>query len=200
MIWLVHISAIVGISLGYKEWFVAKTGVNLLLIFGLFIWNYPIDNLKKVTLTFLFIVMGMGAEWVGVHYGFPFGNYAYGANLGPKLDGVPYLIGVNWAVLTLASAGIADRVTKNNGLRVVLGAFLMVLLDLAIEPIAPLFDYWTFENGAPIQNYNAWFGLAAIMHFLLRIFAVKEEGRLSVHVFLATALYFTYFYLYYEIL
>ena len=100
LIWLFHISAIIGISMGNHDWFVGKTPINLLLCLALFIWVFPIDSFRKWIAFVLFFSGGMLAEWLGVNFGLLFGDYAYGQNLGPKLDGVPFLIGVNWALLT----------------------------------------------------------------------------------------------------
>ncbi|MEM9867256.1 MAG: carotenoid biosynthesis protein, partial [Bacteroidota bacterium] len=97
IIWLFHISGILGIALGFKEWFLTKTPMNLSICLLLFFWVFPIDTFKKIIAFFLFFGIGMFSEWLGVNYGLLFGRYAYGANFGPKLDGVPWLIGCFWA-------------------------------------------------------------------------------------------------------
>ena len=113
LIWLFHLSAIVGISAGYEEWFMSKTPLNLTAVFLLLLWNFETKPMRFWLGLAFFFCGGMLLEWVGVHYGFLFGTYEYGSNLGPKLDGIPYLIGVNWAVLTLTTGVMASAITDN---------------------------------------------------------------------------------------
>lgn len=100
IIWLVTISGLIGIWLGYRDWFLPKTIFNLLLGAALLLWNFPIKNGRKslVIWTSIYLI-GIGAEIIGVNTGLLFGNYSYGNNLGPKIVGVPPIIGINWIVL-----------------------------------------------------------------------------------------------------
>ncbi|MEM6318441.1 MAG: carotenoid biosynthesis protein [Bacteroidota bacterium] len=195
VIWLFHVSAMIGVTLGFFDFFVPKTPLNLLVTLGLLIWIYPIDNLKKAGFTLLFFVSGMFVEWIGVHNDFLFGPYSYGVNMGPKLDGVPWLIGVNWAVLVLITGVIANYLLTNKIGRALLGAFLMVTFDFLMEKSAPVFDFWTFEGGiAPLQNYIAWFGIAAVLHVFFQWGRLTGSLRFSTHLYLCQFIFFTYFY------
>lgn len=197
VVWLFHIAALIGISMGYQEWFVSKTPLNLSISLILFIWVYPLDNAKKYLAFALFFAGGMFAEWLGVNYGVLFGTYNYGTNFGPKLDGVPYLIGVYWGILTFISATLATKVTSNAPLKIVLAAGLMVFLDFFMEHSAPVFDFWTFEGGtAPLENYTTWFSLAVVFQVILHF--LKQEGNLifSLHLYMAQLIFFGYFFLF----
>jgi len=197
---LFHISAIIGVSLGYKEWFVAKTPFTLLLSFLLLIWNFPIETPKKWLLAAVFFFSGMLAEWVGVNTGWLFGDYAYGENMGPKFDGVPYLIGIYWAVLTFITGRISSRFSDKLIIRIFTGAFLMVLLDYAMEVSAPIFDFWTFNGGiAPVENYITWFVVAALLHWLYQKANFKGDFKFSISLYLVLFIFFGYFYVYYSI-
>ena len=38
-----------------------------------------------------------------------------------------------------------------------IGTSLMLFLDLLMEPLAPILDFWVFEGKeAPLQNYLGW--------------------------------------------
>ena len=113
LVWLFHITAMLGVTIGYEDWFISKTPINLFLIFLLLLWNFPRKSLRLGIAIGVFFILGMFFEWLGVHYGLFFGNYTYGNNLGPKLSGVPWFIGVNWAVLTIASSSIAFSLFEN---------------------------------------------------------------------------------------
>jgi uncharacterized membrane protein len=200
LVWLFHISGIIGISLGYQEWFVRKTPLNLVVVLALLIVNYPITSVRRVALTFFFFLVGMLVEWVGVHYGFPFGEYSYGNTLGYKMDGIPYLIGVNWAILILITGACTNHLSPNPIAKVFIGATLMVLLDFFIESAAPVFDFWTFSGlVAPLRNYVAWFIVSLVLHSVYQSYHLTGNTRFSFHALAAYFLFFIYFYVFYRI-
>lgn len=200
LIWLFHISAIIGVSLGFFNFFIPKTPINLGLAFSLLLWTSPKHTLKKTGLIFLFFLVGMFVEYLGVNFGLLFGEYAYGNNLGPKLQGVPWLIGINWAMLVLITGTIANQITSNRFLKIIIGASLMILIDLPLEIIAPIFDFWEFSGGvAPLQNYLAWFIIAAGLHGFFQWGEIRENTSFAYHLYTAQFVFFTYFALFYTL-
>ncbi len=194
VIWLFHISGILGIYLGNTIWFISKSPLNLIISLGLFIWLFPVNSKKKWVLFFIFFFVGMLAEWLGVHYGLFFGDYSYGSNLGLKLDGVPYLIGSYWALLTFITAQIANKLGLKSWLKISFGAFLMVALDFLMEKTAPVFDFWQFQGHVPIDNYIAWFVIGFMLHGILHKSKVEGNNTISIHLYLAQVLFFGVFY------
>lgn len=200
IIWLFHLSSMVGIYLGYFDWFIEKTPINLMLLGILLFFQFPIDTKRKIYLVLLFFSVGMLAEWIGVHYGYIFGNYQYGSNLGPKLDGVPLLIGLNWVILTMSTAAIASRLMKNNLGKIILGAILMVGLDIFIEQVATLLDYWTWEEGsAPFKNYVSWFIISLLLHLSYNKLRIKGNFTFSLHLYAAQLIFFVFLYGFYKV-
>ena len=196
IIWLFHISAIIGISLGNLNWFIEKTPINLGLSFFLFLLVYPINNLKKLVALVLFFSGGMFAEWLGVNHQILFGEYTYGHNFGPKLDGVPYLIGTYWALLTFITASILDYTTLPFRLKIIGAAGLMVLLDFFMEKSAPVFDFWYFEGGMPtLENYWTWFLLGIVFQIILKAFKIKGNKIFSLNLYVAQLCFFLFFFL-----
>lgn len=194
IVWLFHISALIGIASGALEWFIQKTPLNLMISLLLFLFIYPINNIGKIIAFALFFCGGMFAEWLGVHYGILFGDYAYGNNLGPKLDGVPYLIGIYWALLTFITASILDYTQLKAIPKIILAATLMVLLDYFMEHNAPVFDFWRFEGGtAPLENYTTWFTLALAFQAVVRVLKIKGNKPFSMHLYLAQLVFFAFF-------
>ena len=106
LIWIFHISGLIGIIYSNASWFIKATPFNLLLSFALLIIN--IEWNKKL---FLLIVtcfsVGMLSEIIGVNYGFLFGEYSYGKALGIKFKGVPLIIGINWCLLVFITGYIS---------------------------------------------------------------------------------------------
>ncbi len=200
VIWLFHLTAMLGVSIGFEDWFVSKTPINLTIIFLLLVWSFPNRTWRLGLAIGVFFIGGMLFEWLGVHYGLFFGNYEYGNNLGPKFSGVPYFIGINWVVLTVVTAIIASSIFKNIIARAVLGASLMVFLDFFLEQSAPIFDFWVFENGiVPINNYIAWFGIALLFHLIYQRLNLKGSLKFSYHLYIAQLLFFVYFYGFYNV-
>jgi uncharacterized membrane protein len=200
IIWLFHISAIIGVSLGFFDFFIPKTTLNLSISFLLLAWIFPIDTPKKILLTSLFFFVGMLVEYLGVNNGLLFGEYSYGQNMGMKFRGVPWLIGVNWAILVLITGSIANDFIVSKWTKVIIGASLMILLDLSMEGVAPIFDFWEFSEGiAPLQNYVAWFIIAVFLHGIFQLTDFKGDPRFSANLYACQFIFFTYFYVFYSL-
>ena len=145
LIWLFHVSGMIGIIYGDALWFVKATPLNLSLSFILLILNTKL-NKKVFYLVIACFFTGMLAEIIGVKYGFLFGNYSYGEALGIKIMGVPITIGLNWCILIFITGFIAQYFTDSLLARIFTGVVLMLFLDLVMEPVAPKLDFWTFER------------------------------------------------------
>jgi putative membrane protein len=198
VLWLFHLSGIIGISIGFQDWFASRTGLNLVIMFIALIAFYPMDSIKKWILFFAFGVLGILVEYLGVTFGLFFGDYTYGDNFGPKILGVPLLIGVNWAMLTFICGSVANKLSDNVFLKSLLGTFMMLLLDLFMEKVAPIFDFWEFTGGyAPIDNYIAWGVISFIFHLIFHLFKVKGNFLISFHLYMVQLVFFIYFYVYF---
>jgi len=195
-LWLFTISSLIGISLGHVDWFITKTPLNLMLGFLLVLINLPFE--KKYSKLFFMgaFIFGMLLEIAGVIRGDIFGAYYYGDNLGFKVWGVPLMIGIYWAVLTVVTSQVARKLFNNTILIAIAGASMMVGLDFFMEQMAHRFDFWHFTGDiAPLQNYVTWF-LAA---FVLQLGAVKAfhkgGGRFAGHLYLNQLVFFVVAYL-----
>ena len=191
IIWLFHINGLIGIAIGNGDWFIPKTPMNLTISALLFVSFYPVNNLKKIVAFTACFLTGMSVEWVGVHTSTLFGVYSYGENLGPKLDGIPYLIGIYWALLVFSTAEISRHIAPSKIIRILLGSTLMVALDVLMEQLAPTFDFWTFEGGVPIKNYITWFVVALVLQALFVIMKITGDRKISYHLFLAQVTFFS---------
>lgn len=200
VIWLVHVSGIIGISLGFEDWFLPKTPLNLLLMFGFVMYSFNVNNAFKWLTVFLVFIVGFGVELLGVHTGIPFGEYAYGHNLGPQIAEVPLMIGVNWVMLIFITGCISNQLNKPIWLKALIGASLMVFLDVFIEEVAPVFDFWYWTNHhAPLINYIAWFVISFGLHYWFQARKTTGNIAISIHLFLAQLVFFAVFYLNYAL-
>ena len=191
VIWLFHVSGILGILYGNSEWFISATPLNLSINFVLLLincnghkWFYPMVILGFLT--------GMITEILGVQWGWIFGDYQYGDALGIKVLGVPLLIGANWALLTIVTGAIAQQFYQNFFMRILIGAGFMILLDLLIEPIAPVLDFWVFDGGeAPLQNYIGWTVVALFLQIIFYSFRITVKGWFPHQLYLLQIIFFT---------
>jgi putative membrane protein len=120
-----------------------------------------------------------------------FGAYQYGYALGPKLAGVPLIIGVNWVIMVLCSMAVADLVKMGELGKSVLGAALMTGLDFLIEQMAPIYHFWYFDRlEVPLRNYLAWFVLGFFFQYLGRQLGVNTSNALARPIFVMLTLFF----------
>lgn len=194
IIWLFNVSGIIGISSSAQNWFLSLTFLNLLLNFLIILWNLKEVNFKFFLAFSIPFFIGFITEFLGTNYGWFFGEYVYGENLGTKIGGVPLMICVNWGVLTIITADIAKLIHKNTFVIASVGAFLMTALDVIIEVSAPRFDFWEFKNSVvPLKNYIAWFVISFIAHFLFQQFKIRTNTKISIHIFIAITVFFAVF-------
>ena len=194
IIWLFHLSGLVGLLYIDKNLFASLTPLNLFISSTLLFVNQKSLMKKEVIIVFLIFSIGMIAEILGVNYGLIFGKYDYGDNLGLKLLGVPLLIGLNWVVLTFICGSISNHFIKNKYLSIVVAIILMLLIDITLEPIAPILDYWEFSGSiAPIQNYIGWAFTSLLTLSIYQFFYSKKEFTFSINLFLAQLLFFVGF-------
>lgn len=172
---VLHVVGLFGLKSEARDWFLSLTPLNLLITFLVSLLLIQKGSVKSILPTLVIAFAGgFFAEYIGVHTGLLFGDYAYGEGLGPSWKGIPWAIGMNWAMLVLITRSILNRVVSSSIVQPILAATLMVGLDLLIEPVAPHLDYWAFDGGiAPFTNYLGWFLVALILHFVGNLFKAK---------------------------
>ena len=95
------------------------------------------------------------------------------------------MIGVNWFFLSISCGGISDIFYKKLIHKVLLGSFLMVFLDILIEPLAPVLNFWEFEGGiAPIKNYIGWFITSFVIQLIYQKMKINFSPLFSVLIYL----------------
>jgi len=103
-----------------------------------------------------------GLEALGVATGLVFGAYEYGTVLGPMALEVPLIIAFNWVLVVHGAFVLARRVSRNAVAATVLTGLFATAFDWVMEPAAIRLGYWTWDGGdIPLQNYLAWFLIAA---------------------------------------
>ena len=67
----------------------------------------------------------------------------------------------------------------------------MVVLDYLIEPIAIIYDFWSWEIGVPpFSNYAAWFIVAFGISIIWQLNKLKLNTRIAMAVYGVEFLFF----------
>lgn len=173
-----------------ERWYVALFLISYLIVAGLH-WG------GKRTLKFLILgyLIAWASEASSIRNGFPYGMYYYHYDVlagEPFLMGVPVWDSLSYVFLSFSGYMMAlflrarwDRLTPLNELQrswltVLLGAFLTMLLDVVIDPVAHLGDQWFLGNiyhyppgglyfDVPLTNFLGWFLVALSILAVFRL-------------------------------
>jgi putative membrane protein len=206
---LFHACGLAGILLTpYKNWFIANTWVNLLIMTALIVFTHRIKNIKFFFFFIAIFIIGFTIEIVGANTGLLFGEYNYGDVLGIKLFNVPLIIGINWFIIIYCT-GMVTQAYENYMLKkmaergifinsrmklasfIADAALLTVLFDWVIEPVASRLGYWQWENNKiPAFNYITWVMASIPMLILFRKLHGNTRNIFAVHLFIIQLLFF----------
>jgi len=191
-LWLINISGFFGMLSDQNEFFLSTTPYVLSLTLLLLILNHDLSDKKSKIGLILIFLFGLIVEILGVNYGLFFGEYNYGANLGPKIYEVPYVIGFNWVLLIIATGSISDKLIKGKEIyKILFASFLMVLIDLLIEKSAPKLDFWEFViSPVPFSNYLWWFIFSIGFQYIFFKTVKTKEYNLSSNILVIQFLFF----------
>jgi len=111
-------------------------------------------------------LMGFLMELVGIRYGIPFGRYRYLSFHGVSLGGVPIPIVIAWG-LYLYTAYLPSLSIDARAWRIAYTSLLMVILDMAADPVMVERGIWIWESsgpwfGIPTSNFSGWFITSAL--------------------------------------
>ena len=153
---------------------------------------------KAVLFTFIAWTVAYISEFSSVRNGFPFVLYYYIPSTKNKelwIFGVPFMDSLSFTFLSYSSWQTArvflPREEKFAWKTIVLGAFLMTLLDVVIDPLALRGDRWFLGKiyyypypgpyfGVTIENFAGWFFVGALtMRIWKWVDAWQDVGKLS---------------------
>lgn len=203
-----HAVGLIGILYFDKSFFTTATPFNLLLSLTLLIWTQR----EKGGIFFIFLALtvltGLMAEIIGVNTGYLFGDYKYGTNLGPKINNVPVIIGINWFIiiyccgiaihtmLTKAITKIAEQTKKPplalKAMSVIVdGATIAVFFDWIMEPIAIKLGFWQWANGSiPFYNYLCWFVISMLLLACFHYSRFNKQNKFAIHLLMIQMMFF----------
>lgn len=104
----------------------------------------------------------------------PIEDMTYGGFVAVLPPGVPLWICLGWGVLMLSAMQTSDLARAPWGVRPVLDGLLVANISLALDPVASLLSWYTFENpgpyyGVPLDHSLLYFTLGATGSLSLRL-------------------------------
>jgi putative membrane protein len=196
---ILYIVGLIGVTLPLHKDFMLLTPLNLLTTFVIAVYADKNKNAGLYLVLAFCYLFGFFLELAGVQSGLIFGQYTYGATLGPKIWGTPLIIGINWAMLVYASVSISNSYFTEFPIivKAAVGATLMVLLDIFIEPVAVKFDFWSWASApmnklivAPLENYIVWWLAAFLLNYLVQTIMPAIKNRAIEVLFYLQLLFF----------
>lgn len=189
---LFHLVGVIGLLSPYKDLVLQLTPINLILSTVLLL-SLQIEFKPSFWIFCLIIFLsGFFLEVAGIHTGVIFGNYKYGQTLGIQFLNVPLVMGFNWLMLIYSAGVIFEPLKTNKYIKSLLGAGLLVVLDLLLEPVAIKYDFWIWDQGIiPIQNYIAWYIAAFFMLLLFYNLNFSKNNRLALLLYIVQFVFFS---------
>ncbi|MEV0716771.1 carotenoid biosynthesis protein [Asanoa sp. NPDC050611] len=166
----------------------AVTVTTVVLGFALSVGHAALTRGPRVAGALVLVTTGGGllVEAVGVGTGFPFGDYTYSGQLGPKIAGVPWVIPLAWTWMAWPAWLAAVRLTHNHAARVLVAGVGLAAWDVFLDPQMVAEGYWTWSNPSPslpgipdvpLGNYLGWLVVAVLMMAALSTVAGTAPGR-----------------------
>jgi uncharacterized membrane protein len=140
--------------------------------------------------TAICLAVGNIFENLGIRTGFPFGSYYFTGVMGPKLFGVPILMGPAYLAIGYTSWLLSHLILNNTDdvrpgrvvATPVLAAGIMVVWDLSAEPIwSTIGHFWIWRRGGPyfgvpVSNFLGWFLTNYIIFQLFALYLSRQRS------------------------
>lgn len=171
--------------------FIKLIPLNLLVTLVLIIAGEEYRGIRPLIYLILVALGGWAAEIAGVQTGLLFGEYSYGASLGPKLWDTPFLMTINWLVMVYGASVISLYLYRQKIMQIFFTGLLTVFFDIWMEPVAIRLDMWSWAGDSiPIQNYLMWFLLSVLFSLFFILPGQKGKNKLIVWLWCAQLVFF----------
>lgn len=176
-----------------REVFVYMIPYTLLLSFLLLLFFHQPLQLKAGIVFFVIAITGYFVEVIGVNSGVIFGDYHYEYALGLKILNTPLVIGINWVMLIYCVYIFIHKLTIHFIPKALIGAGMMLIYDIILEPVAIKLDMWQWGNNSiPFQNYLAWFLISFVFLLLIEITRTKPKNPIAKRMLVVQLAFFLF--------
>ena len=191
---ILYFVGLIGFLFDISPYFVQLTPAQLIISLFFVLFFHKTWQFSTLLFCLTCAVVGFFIEVAGVATGEIFGNYGYGNVLGPKLYNTPYIIAVNWLLITYSAGVVVNELVGEKyawWFKPFLAASLMVCLDFLIEPTAMKIDMWHWQNNVvPIKNYIGWFAVSLFFQILFQFLIGNVKNKIGTLVFILQFLFF----------
>lgn len=167
------------------------TDINIPAISGLFIIAMALPSYyilckeagfgRGILLLIILSIIPLIVEAQAIVTGLPYGEFHYSDNLGFLLfDLVPFTVAFAYLPILLGAFTIASHLAGTHPRRLIIGsAFLLVLIDLAIDPAIVHAGLWVWPGGGwyygvPAINFLGWL-LTGLIYSGILYLGMKER-------------------------
>ena len=134
---------------------------------------------------------GLAVEAVGLATGFPFGDVTFADTLGPRVFGVPVVLGLAWTAMAYPAFAIARNLVGTRFLAgvPVVGGVALAAWDLFLDPAMVADGHWAWAAptpaipgvpGVPVSTYVGWLLVAVVMMTVLTLTLPEEHAPVGV--------------------
>jgi len=128
------------------------------------------------------MLAGFFSELAGLSLGLPFGRYTYLKFEEARLLGVPVPVVFAWGIYLYVSYLASIALAAGRRARLLLAPALMVLLDLAVDPVMVEAGFWRWYGGGPwfgipTENFAGWYLVSLASCALYARLSGGEPGR-----------------------
>lgn len=153
--------------------------VVTVVVFALVSLGYALAYRGLAYAVILLAVAGAGGfaiEVFGVRTGVPFGSYRYDAGLGPKVLGVPVVIGAAWLMMAHPCVVVAEQIASTTPARIATTAVGLAGWDVFLDPQMVDAGHWHWRDPSPhlpgvdripLSNLGGWLFVALILGAVL---------------------------------
>ena len=174
--------------------FLSLTPLNLIVNLFLLLINHQNGTKIQWVIFAIIAIFGFFVEVIGVNTGYIFGGYVYESTLGWKLFNTPLIIGINWLILSYSVVYTFSRFIKQKIIIAFLGACVLLLLDILIEPVAMNYGFWTWDNNmVPLKNYVAWFYISFFLCYIISLYKGESKNKLATYLLILQFIFFGIF-------
>jgi len=190
---ILYTVGLLGIGLELYPPIVWLTPINLLVSIVVAMYFDTAELKRLLIFSIIVFCIGYGIEVAGIQTGKIFGEYQYGAILGPKIWETPLMIGTNWVLVTYSTGytinAVLPKISKL--FKAFIGATILVVLDTTIEPVAIRWGMWTWAiEEVPLQNYLAWWIIGLIMMGIFSFTFEQRTNKVAVAVLILQFIFF----------
>lgn len=125
----------------------------------------PVMGRKALTGVLALAGYAYAIEYVGVHTGWPYGEFFYDVELGPTFGGIPLALPVFFLPLVmnayLLCLLLLGRRAHRRVTRLLVVIATVLLMDVVLDPGAVALGFWVYPGGGafygvPLSNYAGW--------------------------------------------